>query len=178
MNIEAAYIHRPPLKYFCWHKASFVWVRIRSAINCLRSGDMSQWETLSCWENSIIQHKTSQWSHFSFHSRIILGLCEKLPVEKRDLTTGKLNIKPSAGAAVFTSDLYVNTQPLWFFTSLSKPPRFYMESRFHWNCMALAWASRWRQTVGHQGVPKSTSIPGSGRERAICTRPRNQGAYK
>lgn len=152
---------------------------------------MSQWGTLSCWENSIIQHKTSQWSHFSFHSRIILGLCEKLPVEKRDLTTGKLNIKPSARATVFTSDLYVNTQThieyieqnildkkvsrgknnyqtscTMLSTLLSKPPKCYMKSWFHciaMYCMTLAWPGRRSQTVRQQGVPKSTSIHGSTR---------------
>ena len=177
----------PPLKYFCWHKASFVWGKIKSAINCLCWGDMSQWGTLSCWENSIIQHKTSQWSHFSFHSRIILGLCEKLPVEKRDLTTGKLNIKPSARAPVFTSDLYVNTQThieyieknildkkvsraknnyqmrcTMLFTILSKPSKCNMKSWFHCN----AW--HWHDQAGgvrlwgsraSQSLPRSTTAP-------------------
>ena len=63
---------------------------------------------MSCGENSIISHKASQLSHFSFHQRIILGALWKLAMlEKRDLTTGKLNIKPSDRESMYLHLIYM-----------------------------------------------------------------------
>ena len=63
---------------------------------------------MSCGENSITSHKASQLSHFSFHQRIILGALWKLAMlEKRDLTTGKLNIKPSDRESMYLHLIYM-----------------------------------------------------------------------
>ena len=133
---------------------------------------------------------SSQWSHSSFRWRIILGLCEKSGVEKRDLTTGKLNIKPSARGAVFTSDLYVNTRTHIEYISnkiswgKSQPwQKTITSQRYHYDhfyfpvqsskmlyekliSLALHSIGTTRQTVRHQGVPKSTSSIHSGSRTA------------
>ena len=126
---------------------------------------------------------SSQWSHSSFRWRIILGLCEKSRVEKRDLTTGKLNIKPSARERPYLHLIY-----MWilghilniYWTKYRGEKVSHGKEQYHYYyfyfpvqssnisyekliSLPLHSIGMLRQTVRHQGVPKSTSSIHGGR---------------